>query len=80
MVSVTNHEVHGFSNSFQHIKSIKKLQTDWPNTFLPTTGERGFEEMFFGRIPKATVVHYLTPKKAHINESVFFKIHIPYLF
>ena len=37
MVSVTNHEVHGFSNSFQYFKSIKKLQTDWPNTFLPTT-------------------------------------------
>ena len=26
MVSVTNHEVHGFSNSFQHIKSIKSCK------------------------------------------------------
>ena len=34
--------------------------------------------MFFGRVPKAPMVHYLTPKKAHINESVFFKIHIIY--
>ena len=34
-LSITNHEVHGFSNSFQHIKNKTTLQTDRPNTFLP---------------------------------------------
>ena len=38
--SITNHEICGFSNSFQHIKN------HWPNTFLTTSSERGFEEMF----------------------------------
>ena len=47
-LSNTNHEVHGFSNSFQHTKNEKKntMQTDWPNTFLPTTWETSFEETF----------------------------------
>ena len=32
------------SNSFQHIRNSKSLQTDWPNTFSPTTREPGFSD------------------------------------
>ena len=48
-LSITNHEVHGFSNSFQHIKNKTTLQTDRPNTFLPISWERGFGKMFLGK-------------------------------
>ena len=34
---ITNHEVNGFLNSFQHTKNTKNLKTYWPNAFLPTT-------------------------------------------
>ena len=46
-LSIPNHEIHGFSNSFQLKMKKITMQTDWPNTFLPTTWERSFEEMFF---------------------------------
>ena len=36
----------GFQIVFNTLKIKKTLQTDWPNTFLSTTCERGFEEMF----------------------------------
>ena len=36
----------GFQIVSNILKIKKTLQTDWPNTFLPTTSERGFEEMF----------------------------------
>ena len=35
------------SNSFQHIKNLKSLQTDWPNAFSPTTQEPGFTDKIF---------------------------------
>ena len=41
-LSITNHEVHGLSNSFQHIKNQKILQTDWPNAISPTAWESDF--------------------------------------
>ena len=30
------------SNSSQHIKNLRSLQTDWPNAFSPTIREPGF--------------------------------------
>ena len=64
-----------------NISKIKKtLQTDWPKTFSPTTWERGFEEIIFGRITEETTVYHLTPKKAHIDGFCFFKVHIADLF
>ena len=35
------------SNSFQHIKNLKSLQTDWPNSFSPPTRESGFTDKRF---------------------------------
>ena len=42
----------GFQIVFNISKIKKTLQTDWPNTFLPTTWERGFEEMFLAESQK----------------------------
>ena len=63
----------GFQIVFNISKIKKTLQTDWPNTFLPTTWEAGFEEMFLVESQRQlTMVHHLTLKKAHIDGSIFF--------
>ena len=40
-ITVKQHEKFEMytSNSFQHIKNEKRLQTDWSNVFSPTTRE-----------------------------------------
>ena len=62
---ITNHEVNGFLNSFQHTKNTKNWKTYWPNAFLPTT--RFCRHKAFGRITKATIMHHLTPKQVNID-------------
>ena len=57
----------GFQIVFNILKIKKTLQT-WSNEFLPTTWERGFEEMF---LTEVTMVHHLATKKAHIDGSIF---------
>ena len=53
----------GFQIAFNILKIRKILKTDWPNIFFPTTT----------RITKATMMHHLTPKKVHIDGSIFFQ-------
>ena len=72
-LSIPNHEVHGFSNSFQLKMKKITMQTDWPNTFLPTTWERSFEEMFFVESQRQLWCIISHPKKAHIDGSMFFQ-------
>ena len=70
----------GFQIIFNISKIKQTLQIEWPNTFLPTTWERErerererFSRNVFDRIIKATMVHHLTRKKAHIDGLTFFE-------
>ena len=74
-LSITNNEIHGFSNGFQHIKN-------WENTFFPTTWERGFEEMFLAESPRQLGASSNSQKITRwwIIFFFFFKIHIADLF
>ena len=79
-ISITNHEVHGFSNSFQH--KLKNL-ADWlaKCIFAYSWRTRFCIHKVFDRITKATMVHHLTPKESrHWWTNFFFKIHIADLF
>ena len=77
------------SNSFQHIRNSKSLQTDWPNTFSPTTREPGFSDKRilaeFQRLLSCIIYPpSLLPKKKKkkrhtLMDQIFFKIHIAYL-
>ena len=65
-LSIINHEVNGFLNSFHHTKNLKKnLKTYWTNAFSPTT--RFCRRKAFGRITKATIMHHLTSKQVNID-------------
>ena len=46
-LSIANHDVRGFSNSFQNQTLKKSLQTDWPNTFSFKICEPGFVDIRF---------------------------------
>ena len=71
-ISITNHEVHRFSNSLQHkLKNPAKWLAKCIFAYVLRT--RFCKHKVFGRITKATMVHHLIPKKAHINASSFFQ-------
>ena len=75
-LSITNHEVHGLSNSFQHIKNLKD-PANWLDKYIFTYNLRTrlCVDQLFGRITGETMVHHLIDP---IN--FFFKIHIADLF
>ena len=66
-----------FQIVFKILKINKTLQTDWPNTFLPATWERNFQEIFLAESQRQLPCIIL---KAHIDGSSFFKIHNADLF
>ena len=75
-LSITNHEVYGLSNSFQHIKNLKD-PANWLDKYIFTYNLRTrlCVDQLFGRITGETMVHHLIDP---IN--FFFKIHIADLF
>ena len=72
--SITNHEVHGFSNSFQH---ELKNPTNWMAKciFAYNLRTRFCRHKVFGGITKATMVNHLTLKKTDIERPNFFQNH-----
>ena len=72
-LSITNDEMHGFSNSFQHIKNYKNPGNWFARYIFACNLSKSFWRNVFGRITKAAMVHHLTPKKAHIDGSIFFQ-------
>ena len=70
---ITNHEIHGFSNSFQHIKNWKNPENILAKYIFAYNLRKRFWRNVFGRMTKATMVHHLTPKKAHTDGSFFFQ-------
>ena len=73
-LSITNHEVDGFSNSFQHVKNSKNLE-NWLAKFIFTCNlkTRFWKHKDFGRITKATMMHHSTSKKYTLMEQFFFQ-------
>ena len=65
-----------------NILEIKKHPANWLDKYIFAYNLRKrLWRNAFGRITKATIVHHLAPKKAHIDGSIsFFKIHIADLF
>ena len=82
-LSITNHEVDGFSNSFQHVKNSKNLE-NWLASlkciFTCNLKTRFWRHKDFGRITKATMMHHSRSKKYTLMEQFFFKIYIAHLF
>ena len=81
-VTLTGHELSitnlimkhmGFLNSFQHNKN-KKNPANWLAKYIFAYNLRKrFWRNIFGRITKATIAHYVTPKKANIDGSFLFQ-------
>ena len=71
--NITNHQVNGFSNSFQLINN-QKSPSSWLDKYIFAYELRKtFWRNVFGRITKPTMVHHLTPKKVHMDGSFFFQ-------
>ena len=76
-LSITNHEVNGSLNSFQHIKIKKILKTDWPNVFSPTTWKPVLTGIRLeAESQRQLWCIILTPKNVHIHGPIFSKINI----
>ena len=71
-ISINNHEVHGFSNSFQY---KLKNPANWlaKYIFAYNLRIRFCRHQVFGRITKATMIHHLPPKNADIDGPIFFQ-------
>ena len=63
----------GFQIVSTYQKLKKTLQTDWPNTFLRTTLERGFEEMFLEESQRKLWCIIWHSKKHTLMDQFFFQ-------
>ena len=71
-ISITNHGIHGFSNSFQHIKNLKNPANWLAKYIFAYNLKKRFEEIFLAESQRQLWCIIKHPKKHTLMDLFFF--------
>ena len=72
-ISITNHGIHGFSNSFQHIKNLKNPANWLAKYIFAYNLKKRFEEIFLAESQRQLWCIIKHPKKHTLMDHFFSK-------